>query len=153
MQTVNTIILDLYTSPRWILPATLLNFTISVLIKLLIISWTIQDQKIYKIISNLTPETLTNGTILFSKYHRIDILIRENTVSSGIYTATFLEPAKQNTQIFYFLAHNLDYMYAGIAKIEFLNKTISVSHRMAVNFITRDPITFTYTILSIMGYK
>jgi len=44
-------------------------------------------------------------------------------------------------------------MYAGIAKIEFLNKTISVSHRMAKNLITNDPVTFTYTILSIMGHK
>lgn len=45
-------------------------------------------------------------------------------------------------------------MYAGIAKIEFMNEgSISATHRMGINLNTGDPATNNYTILGIMGYK
>jgi len=103
--------------------------------------------------SNLAPEVLTNG-IDFEKYYRIDIVIREERISSAIYTASFLEPSKRRSQFFSYITHNLNYMYAGIAKIEFMNEgSISATHRMVINLNTGDPATNNYTILGIMGYK
>lgn len=57
--------------------------------------------------SNLEFEILTNGTIDFNKYRYINILIRENTVSSGKYTASFLEPAKHNYFVFLHIIYSI----------------------------------------------
>ncbi len=103
--------------------------------------------------SNLNPEILTNGFIDFNKYYRIDLLIRENRVASGIYTASFINVTKYGTQVFSFLAHNIDHMFAGIAKIEFKNNAISVLPRVGKNLNTGNSFDFTYTIIQAIGYK